>query len=46
MKENYIKAALELINSGSSPENVIEGLKNTLKNNGHSQLLASVCCVV
>jgi F0F1-type ATP synthase delta subunit len=42
MKENYIKATLDLINSGQTPESVIDGLKKSLKKHGHDRLLRSV----
>lgn len=42
MKENYIKATLELLNSGTSAGEVIKGLQSALKKNGHGQLFGSV----
>ena len=42
MKENYIKATLDLINSGQALASVIDGLKKTLKSHGHERLLRNV----
>lgn len=42
MKDNYIKATLESLEAGLTPDRVIKGLKKTLQDKGHSQLLASV----
>jgi len=42
MNKQYIKAVLEVIAEGKSPDTVIEGLVKTLKAKGHMRLYASV----
>ncbi len=42
MKNHYIQATVELIQSGTDVDKVLSGLKSSLKKNGHMKLYASV----
>jgi F0F1-type ATP synthase delta subunit len=42
MKNHYIQATLEMIQSGIETEKVFEGLKKTMQDKGHIRLYASV----
>jgi len=42
MKNHYIQATLEMIQSGTDTEKVFEGLQKTMQDKGHMRLYASV----
>lgn len=42
MKNHYIQATLEMIQSGTDAEKVFEGLEKTMQDKGHVRLYASV----
>ena len=42
MKNHYINATLSLIQSGSDPQSVLDGLLKSMQSKGHERLYASV----
>lgn len=42
MQDNYQQAVLSLLESGKNPEEILSGLKSTLKKHGHEALLLSI----
>ncbi|MFT5849839.1 MAG: F0F1-type ATP synthase delta subunit [Patiriisocius sp.] len=42
MKNHYINATLSIIQSGSDPQSVLDGLQKSMQSKGHERLYASV----
>ena len=42
MKNHYIHATIEMLQSGADPEKMLEGLRNTMHKKGHMRLYAPV----